>query len=99
MLLAQQYTFRDGKLAESRSAAGWLDAPALEEWGRLRAGPSNRLQGMRGRACFRPDERLARRSRIRDPWVVRPLDEHRGSRSDRSTSSLRTGPAPLTLCR
>jgi hypothetical protein len=27
MLLAQQYAFRDGKLAESRSAAGWLEDP------------------------------------------------------------------------
>jgi hypothetical protein len=35
--------------------------------------PNNRLQGMRGLACFRAEERLARRPRTPDPCVVRPL--------------------------
>jgi hypothetical protein len=34
--------------------------------------PNNRLQGMRGLACFRPNEGLARRPRTPDPWGVRP---------------------------
>jgi hypothetical protein len=32
--------------------------------------PNNRLQGMRGLACFPPDESLARRPRTPDPCVV-----------------------------
>jgi hypothetical protein len=35
--------------------------------------PNNRLQGMRGLACFRAEESLARRPRTPDPCVVRPL--------------------------
>jgi hypothetical protein len=35
--------------------------------------PNNRLQGMRGLACFWPDESLARRPRTPDPCVVRRL--------------------------
>ena len=38
----------------------------------------NRLQRMRGRACFRVEERLAGRPRTPDPCVVRPLSKLRG---------------------
>jgi hypothetical protein len=44
------------------------------------ARPNNRLQGMRGLACFRAEESLVRRPRTPDPCVVRPLGRHRGSR-------------------
>jgi hypothetical protein len=38
---------------------------------------------MRGLACFRAEESLARRPRTPDPWVVRPLGEHRAAAGDR----------------
>jgi hypothetical protein len=33
--------------------------------------PNNRLQGVRGLTCFRPEDSLARRPRTPDPCVVR----------------------------